>query len=104
MNGSIRPRAKGTWQLRYDAPADGTGKRRYVSETVKGTKAKAQTVLRERLAALESGTYVNRSKETVGRFLDSWVDGYAVTHTSPRTLVGYKGNISRYIVPALGLL
>ena len=30
MNGSVRQRSKGTWQLRYDAPSDGTGKRRFV--------------------------------------------------------------------------
>ena len=38
MNGSIRQRSKGTWQLRYEAPPNGTGKRKYVSETVKGNK------------------------------------------------------------------
>lgn len=30
MNGSIRQRSKGTWQLRYDAPPDGTGRRRFI--------------------------------------------------------------------------
>ncbi|MDA1128989.1 MAG: hypothetical protein O2913_09855 [Chloroflexi bacterium] len=47
MNGSIRQRSnrqrsKGAWQLRYDAPPDGTGKRRYISETVKGNKKDAE--------------------------------------------------------------
>ena len=102
MHGSLRQRSKGTWQLRYDAPPDGTGKRRLVSETVKGSKKEAETVLRERLAAAESGGYVSRRKETLGRFMESWLTDYAATHTTPKTMMGYKGNVSRYIIPFLG--
>ena len=102
MNGSIRQRSKGTWQLRYDAPPDGTGKRRFVSETVKGSKKEAEKVLRERLAVAESGGYVSRRKETLGRFMESWLTDYAATHTTPKTMMGYKGNVSRYIIPFLG--
>ena len=36
MNGSIRQRSKGTWQLRYDAPPDGTGKRQFVRGNKQG--------------------------------------------------------------------
>jgi hypothetical protein len=46
MQGSIRQRSKGTWQLRYEAPPDGCGKRKYLSETVKGTKKDAERALR----------------------------------------------------------
>ena len=102
MNGSIRQRSKGSWQIRYDAPPDGTGKRRFISETVKGTKKEAERVLRERLAAIENGSHVNRTKETLGRFMASWLEDYAATHTTPKTLMGYKGNVRRYIVPVLG--
>ena len=101
MNGSIYQRSKGTWQLRYDGPPDGTGKRRQVNETVRGTRKEAERVLRERLTALESGNYVARSKETLARFMDSWL-AYAGTRTSPKTLMGYRGNVTRYIVPCLG--
>ena len=102
MNGSIRQRSKGTWRLRYDGPPDSLGKRRQVSETVHGARREAERVLRKRLTALESGSYVTRTKETLGSFMQSWLDGYAATHTAPRTLMGYKGNVSRYIIPCLG--
>lgn len=102
MNGSIRQRSKGTWRLRYDGPPDPTGKRRQISETVHGNKKEAERVLRDRLAALESGSYVTRTKETLGSFMLSWLDGYAATHTTPRTQMSYRGNISRYIIPCLG--
>jgi hypothetical protein len=82
MNGSIRQRAKGTWQLRYDAPPDGTGKRRFTSETVKGNKKDAERVLRERLAAIENGGYVAKDKETVTEFLRQWLTTYAATNTT----------------------
>ena len=52
-------------------------------------------MLRERLAAIESGNYVAKNKETVAQLIESWLDGYASTHTSPRTLIGYKGNVTR---------
>ena len=102
MNGSISQRSKGSWRLRYDGPPDSTGKRRQATETVRGTKKEAEKVLRQRLAALESGNYVNRSKETLARFMASWLEDYAATHTTPKTLMGYKGNVRRYIVPVLG--
>lgn len=102
MNGSIRQRSKGTWQLRYDAPPDGTGKRWFVSETVQGTKKEAERVLRKRLADLDSGKYVARTRETVAQCMESWLEGYAATHTTPRTLQSYRGNVSRYIIPCLG--
>lgn len=102
MNGSIRQRSKGTWQLRYDAPPAATGKRRFTSETVQGTKKEAERVLRERLAAIESGNYVARNRETVAQFMESWLSGYASTHTSPRTLQGYRQKVRAYIIPRLG--
>ena len=95
MNGSIRQRSKGTWQLRYDAPPDGTGKRRFVSETVQGTKKEAERVLRERLSAIENGGYVSRDKETVKEFMCRWLDTYAATNTTVRTQHGYRGNLHR---------
>jgi integrase len=102
MKGSITQRTKGSWQLRYDGPADATGKRSQVNETVRGTRREAESVLRERLTAIEAGNYVARSKETVGQFMESWLEVHAMPHTAPKTLDGYRGNVSRYIIPCLG--
>ena len=102
MNGRIRQRSKGTWQLRYDAPSDGTGKRRFISETVKGNKKEAERVLRERLSAIENGGYVAKDKETVTEFIQRWMEPYAATNTTVRTQHGYRGNLKRYITPCIG--
>ena len=81
---------------------DSTGKRRFISETVKGTKKDAERVLRERLAAIENGGYVAKDKETVAQFLSRWLDTYAATNTTLRTQQGYRGIVNRYVVPTIG--
>ena len=102
MKGSIRQRSKGTWQLRYDAPPDGTGRRRFVSETFKGNKKDAERALRELLATIENGGYVASDKETVAQFMVRWLETYAATNTTVRTLHGYRGYVERYINPTIG--
>ena len=102
MNGSIRQRSKGTWKLRYEAPPDGTGRRRFLSETVKGNKKDAERALRERLAAIENGGYVTKDKETVAEFMQRWLTTYVATNTFLRTQQGYRGYIRRYIESKIG--
>ena len=102
MRGSIRQRSKGSWELRYDGPRKTGGRRRYVSETVRGTKRDAERVLRDRLAALEAGAHVPKTRETVAEFMSTWMQNYAATNTLPSTRYGYQGYINRYIVPTIG--
>ena len=102
MKGSLTQRSKGSWALRYDGPANGNGHRKQVNETVRGSRKEAEKVLRERLLAVESGNYVARNKETVGEFMESWLETYAAPHTTPKTFDGYRGNVKRYVIPCLG--
>ena len=102
MQGSIKQRSKGSWRLRYDGPPDASGKRTQVSETVRGTRKDADAVLRERLTTIERGTFMPKRKETVGTFLERWLEIYAASNTTLRTQQGYRGVITRYIIPAFG--
>jgi integrase len=102
MKGSVRQRSKGSYQIRYEAPPDGTGKRKYLSETVRGTKKDAERVLRERLSAIENGGYVAKDKETLGQFMSRWLDTYAATNVTMRTLQGYRAYVERYLYPSIG--
>ena len=102
--GSITQRSKGSWQLRYYSPPDANGKRKRVSETLKGTVRQAQRVLRERQIAIENGGYVARDKETVGQFMQRWLDTYASTNVTLRTLYGYRGCVRRYLDPTIGAI
>ena len=102
MKGSIQKRSKASWQFRYYGPPDAKGKRRHLSETIQGTKVVGERVLRERLTAIENGGFISKDKETVGDFTQRWLDTYARTNTSLCTQQGYRGNINRYISPAIG--
>lgn len=63
-SGTIRETGEGTgiWQIRYVVGyrPDGLPKQR--AENIRGTRRQAERVLRERLAAIEGGTYVDRKK------------------------------------------
>ena len=104
MRGSIRQRSPGTWQLRYDAPADTYDQRKQASETVRGTRKEADRILRERLTQAENGGLVAPSKETIEQYLDRWLESYAATHTEPSTLQGYRAHSRLYVAPYLGML
>ena len=82
MNGTVRQRNKGSWEIRYSPPADGTGRRKYFSETVRGTKSEAQAVLRDRIKAVETGNYVTKDNETVAEYMEAWLTTYAATNTN----------------------
>ena len=82
MKGYIRKRGKDSWQLIYELPRDADGKRRQAIHTVHGTKRDAETKLRELITSAERGDYVTPTKETVGSFLERWLDTYASTNTS----------------------
>ena len=102
MNGSIRQRSQGSWEIRYRLPADGIGHRKLLAETVRGTKKEAQAVLRDRITAAETGSYVAKDKETVAEFMTRWMETYAVTNCELKTQQGYRTVIAGYIVPSLG--
>ena len=100
--GSITQRTKGSYQIRYYGPPDPAGKRKQATETVRGTKKDAERVLRERQLAIESGMFVAKDKETVSEFMQRWLDTYAATNTTLRTVYGYTGYVRRYVRPTIG--
>jgi len=97
--GSIRVKAPGIWQIRYDVGFTPDGKRKERAENIKGTRREAEKVLRERLACVESGKYLDKSKETIGQFMDSWLESH--TGISERTKMGYRQKAT-YITNHLG--
>ncbi len=104
--GSIRQRSKvrkDSWAVQVYMGVDPeTGRKRYHSETVKGAKYLAQRRLTELLRQMDTGTFVEPSNLTVEEYMRQWLRDYAETHVRQRTLEGYRGNIERYIIPAIG--
>ena len=104
--GTVRQRSKvrkDSWTIQIYLGVDPvTGKKRYHSEAVKGTKAQAQRRLTELQRQVDTKTYTEPSRLTVGEYLKQWMRDYAESHVSRRTFEGYLGNLERYILPAIG--
>ncbi len=79
-----------------------TGKKKYITEVVHTGKRDAEKRLTELLKLRDTGEYVKPSKETMAQFLEQWYTEYAETRVRSRTQDGYRGNLDRYIIPALG--
>ena len=85
MNGSIRSRGKGTWELTIDLGKDASGKRRRKFVNVKGTKAHAQQKLRELLTSLDKGIPVSGSRISFGDWLSRWFAEHVVPNTRQKS-------------------
>lgn len=102
MRGAMRQRSKGSWQLLFDIGRDETGRRIRKFITVMGNKKEAEKKLREFLLHLETGGYIEPSRETLGSFLLRWLNEYVKPNLSPKTFEGYEFMIRRHLIPSLG--
>ena len=100
--GSIRARSKGWWEIRVELDPGPDGKRRRKTVQIRGTKTEANRKLRELLNAQDNGLSLATSKMVLRQFLAKWLDEYAETRTSPRTVMGYREKVRNYLVPYLG--
>jgi integrase len=101
--GSIEQRSPGTWSIRVELlPDPQTGKRRQKRTTFKGTKREAEKRLSEMLHQLDTGSFVNPAKLTVGDFLRQWLRDYVETGVRATTKEGYQIIIEKHLVPNLG--
>ena len=103
MRGSVRkPRsAGGTWSYRLDLGVDDKGDR--CQKQVGGfrTKKEAQAALNDALSGIQHGTYVAPSRQTLGAFLDIWIEG-ARHELAVTSWTGYRDMVRRWIKPHLG--
>jgi len=101
--GSIRQRSDGSWEGRFIVGHDpGTGKpirKSVYAKTQKDCKKK----MVQAIAAVDTGSYKDPCKMTVGEWLDTWAETY-LGGVKPRTAEIYKSDIKLYIKPALGAL
>ena len=102
MRGSIKKRSDNSWTIILDLPRDpGTGKRRQQWLTVRGTKKTAEKKLAEMLHQVDTGGFIKPSKQTIGAFLQQWLQDYASTHVRPKTLEGYQQR-AKHLIEGLG--
>ncbi|MFC1934381.1 tyrosine recombinase XerC [Chloroflexota bacterium] len=99
--GHLRQRTKGSWQICvYGGYVNGQAVRNH--ETVKGTKTDAVRRMRELESGLDKGVPIPVGKLTVAEHLHNWLEGYARTACSQRTVDGYESIVENHLIPALG--
>ncbi len=105
MKGSIRKRAPGVWQVRIETGTDPvSGSRLRRSVQVYGTRKDAENERTALLHAVQTGTYVDPTRETVAEFLERWLRDYALAAVGRRTYERYEEIVRLHVVPALGRL
>ena len=101
VRGTLQQRTPGSWRLRVEAPADPTtGRRRYVTKTVRGTKRVAENELAQ-LVAHVTGGHVSAERRTFADLVDAWLE-HAGPGMSPLTVATYRSVLNVHVLPALG--
>jgi len=92
----------GTWYYRHDLQPGPDGRRRQVKQGGFATEREARRGLTDALARVDRGVYVDRTKLTVGAYLDQWLLGRV--NLRPASVVFYRVAIDRYLTPTIGHL
>ncbi len=97
--GHIRKRGD-AWQADRRDPV--TGRKRYVSRTVRGPKREAQAVLNRLLVEVGDGAHQG-TDATVGELLERWL-AVASPDWSPKTVLETRRFFDRLLLPRFGAL
>jgi integrase len=96
--GSIRQRGKQSWEVRAFAGKDAeTGKKRYVTRTVRGERREAEVALGRLLAEIDHGQHAVRAG-TVGELCERWYS-HAAPDLSPAVAAEYRRLLDKRILP-----
>src|SRR5262249_14545277 len=101
MKGSLKERSPGHWAIILDVYDTQTGKRRRRWHSFNGNKRQAQTECARLISELQRGAAVDPSRETIGSFLDRWIE-HMRGQVSPRSLERYTELCRKNIAPLLG--
>jgi integrase len=78
-----------------------TGKQRYLTRTVRGTKREAEKVCASLVVEASKGKFTTRTSGTLDGLLQDWL-AHLEQYASPSTIATYRGYVQRWIVPRLG--
>lgn len=102
--GHIRQRSPKSFEIRYSLGTDkATGKDRYATATVVGTRKDAERELRRRLRTLDTGEHVDPNRITVGKWLADWL-ATVRGEIAPKSYERYAEVVDGYLTPTLGNL
>jgi integrase len=101
MRGSVGKRGDG-YSVVVELDRDPiTAKRRQKWHSGYRTKREAERALTELLAAVDKGTYVPKSRQTLRDFIEEWLAAIAPT-VRPSTHYSYSRNLRLHVVPRIG--
>jgi integrase len=101
MRGHIERRGK-AWRVHVYLGVDAdTGKQRYLTRTVRGTKREAEAVRADLVAQAVKGRFGDTAPGTVADVLDRWL-GHIEPDVSPATVAAYRVYLRKWILPRLG--
>ena len=101
MQGTIRQRNPGSWEIQVYLGRDSNGKRIRRTETVRGKKSDAQHRLREILSDLDRGIAPARNHYKVGEWMDKWMAEVIIPNKRQKTIDRYECDIRLHIKPTL---
>jgi hypothetical protein len=100
--GTIQSRSPGSFRLRYSLGSDPvSGKRRWVTATIKGTRRDAERELTRRLQSVDTGDHPAPNRMSVADWLGLWLATTKI-EVSPKTHERYAEIVRCYLVPGLG--
>jgi integrase len=102
--GSIQPRGKDKWLIRWFVGRNAAGKRKYTSKMIHGTFKQAQIALGKQTAAHDDGVALVPTKQTLATYLHGWLRDTKAVEVAPATLVSYTNRLNPDIIDRIGHL
>ena len=98
----VRRRGRNSWEVTVELGRDPlTGRRRRLSQTVRGTKRDAEAVRVHLLHRITTGTDLEPSRLTVGTYLERWLDAVR-PNLAPTTRLSYEGLLRHQVIRYIG--
>lgn len=91
----------GSWFVRYEAPADASGRRRQPRLGPFGTEKAAKDALVSALSEVQACTWTSDRSTTLADYLDQWMR-WREAELKPRTRETYREAFALYWKPAIG--
>jgi len=99
--GNIRQRKDGTWEARYSLGVDKNGKR--IRKSIYGkTRNEVAKKLTKILNDINTNMYIDPSKITVEKWINTWLKNYKENSVSVKTYNSYEQLLNLYIKPYIG--
>ena len=104
MAGQILTRGKRNFIVRVYLGRDSEGTRKYMNETVRGTKKEAQALLNRLLRDKDLGMLIEPARMSLDAYLQHWLTTSVKPRVRARTFGEYDSTLKRYVTRRIGAL